>query len=108
MRLPLIPPTDLNPEQKPLYEDMKAGIAAKYDAFETMRDDGTILGPWSAWLHEVDLGTAIWGVTKAMSCSRHLPADQSTAVAGLRCPFVVRRPSPRSVVSPYLELLAFR
>jgi 4-carboxymuconolactone decarboxylase len=72
MRLPFIPPTDLSPEQKPLYQDMKAGIAAKYHAFETMRDDGTILGPWSAWLHEVDLGTAIWGVTKAMSRFRHL------------------------------------
>ena len=75
MRLPFIPPTNLSPEQKPLYEDMKAGIAAKYHAFETMRDDGTILGPWSAWLHEVDLGSAIWGVTKAMSRFRHLPEN---------------------------------
>jgi 4-carboxymuconolactone decarboxylase len=73
MRLSLIPPSDLTPEQRPLYEDMKAGISAKYSAFTTMRDDGTILGPWSAWLHEPELGTAIWGVTKAMTRFRHLP-----------------------------------
>ena len=67
MRLTLIPPSDLTLEQCSVYEDMKAGISAKYSAFTTMRDDGTILGPWSAWLHEPELGSAIWGVTKAMT-----------------------------------------
>ena len=52
MRLTFISPADLTPEQRPLYEDMKAGISAKYTTFTTMSDDGTILGPWSAWLHE--------------------------------------------------------
>ena len=73
MRLALVPPSKLTSEQLPLYEDMKAGISAKYSAFTTMRDDGTILGPWSAWLHEPKLGTAIWSVTKAMTRFRHLP-----------------------------------
>jgi 4-carboxymuconolactone decarboxylase len=73
MRLPLIAPSDLSPEQRPLYEDMRAGISAKYSAFTTMRGDGTILGPWSAWLHDPELGTAIWGVTKAMTQFRYLP-----------------------------------
>jgi len=73
MRLAPISPSDLTPEQRPLYEDMKAGIAAKYNSFTTMYDDGTILGPWNAWLHEPELGTAIWGVTKAMTRFRHLP-----------------------------------
>ena len=49
MRLALIPPSDMTPEQRPLYDDMKAGISAKYSAFTTIREDGTILGPWSAW-----------------------------------------------------------
>ena len=75
MRLPLIPPTDLSPEQRPLYQDMKAGIEAKFHDFKTLRADGTILGPWSAWLHEADLGAAIWGVTKAMTRFRHLPEN---------------------------------
>jgi len=73
MRLALIPPSDMTPEQRPLYDDMKAGISAKYSAFTTIREDGTILGPWSAWLHEPELGTAIWGVTKAMTRFRYLP-----------------------------------
>jgi 4-carboxymuconolactone decarboxylase len=73
MRLAPIAPSELTPEQLPLYEDMKAGITAKYSAFTTMRDDGTILGPWSAWLHDPELGTAIWGVTKAMTRFKYLP-----------------------------------
>ena len=64
MWLALVPPSKLTSEQLPLYEDMKTGISAKYSAFTTMRDDGTILGPWSAWLNDPKLGTAIWGVTK--------------------------------------------
>jgi 4-carboxymuconolactone decarboxylase len=46
MRLPPIAPTALSPAQRALYEDMKAGVSAKYDAFVTMRDDGALLGPW--------------------------------------------------------------
>jgi 4-carboxymuconolactone decarboxylase len=73
MRLSFIPPAELTPEQRPLYDDMKAGITAKYAAFTTIRDDAAILGPWSAWLHEPELGVAIWGVTKAMTRFKHLP-----------------------------------
>jgi 4-carboxymuconolactone decarboxylase len=73
MRLAPIPPTELSSEQKSLYNDMKAGISAKYSNFTTMRRDGAILGPWSAWLHDPELGTAIWGATKGMTQFRHLP-----------------------------------
>ena len=73
MRLPFIPPAGLSAEQKPLYDDMKAGIAAKYSNFTTMRGDGAILGPWSAWLHDPDLGRALWESTKGMTRFRHLP-----------------------------------
>lgn len=52
---------------------MKVGIAAKYGNFATMREDGAILGPWRAWLHEPELGTAIWEVAKAMTRFKHLP-----------------------------------
>jgi 4-carboxymuconolactone decarboxylase len=73
MRLPLLPSVDISAEQRPLYEDMKLGIAAKYSNFATIREDGAILGPWSARLHEPELGTAIWEVTKAMTRFKHLP-----------------------------------
>jgi 4-carboxymuconolactone decarboxylase len=73
MRMPFIPSAELSPEQKLLYDDMKAGIAAKYRTFKTMRPDGAILGPWSAWPHDPDLGHALWGATKGMTRFRHLP-----------------------------------
>jgi hypothetical protein len=67
MRLAPIAPRDLTAEQLPLYEDMKAGINAKYSLFTTMREDGAIMGPWNAWLHEPEVGAAIWNSTKAMT-----------------------------------------
>jgi 4-carboxymuconolactone decarboxylase len=73
MRLSLIPPAALTDEQKPLYDEMKAGVAAKYSNFTTIRKDGAILGPWSAWLHDPDLGRAFWGATQGMTRFRHLP-----------------------------------
>jgi 4-carboxymuconolactone decarboxylase len=73
MRLSLIPPAELTNEQKPLYDEMKAGVAAKYSTFTTMRKDGAILGPWSAWLHDPDLGHALWGAASGLTRFRHLP-----------------------------------
>jgi 4-carboxymuconolactone decarboxylase len=67
MRLPLISPTDLSPEQKPLYEDMKAGIASNFNDFKTVAENGALMGPWNPWLHEPLIGRAVWDLTKAMS-----------------------------------------
>ncbi|ANB77579.1 hypothetical protein AYM40_29360 [Paraburkholderia phytofirmans OLGA172] len=67
MRLAPIAPQDLTIDQRPLYEDMKSGVNAKYSLFTTMRDDGAMLGPWNAWLHEPEVGAAIWNTTKAMT-----------------------------------------
>ena len=47
MRLPLIAPSELSAEQKPLYEDMKQGISKKFNKFETTRADGALMGPWN-------------------------------------------------------------
>ena len=52
---------------------MKAGVAAKYDLFTTMRPDGALLGPWNAWLHQPELGEAFWGATQAMTRFAALP-----------------------------------
>ncbi len=72
MRLPLIPPEQLTPEQKPLYADMKAGIASNFNAFKTIADDGSLVGPWNAWLHEPVIGRAVWELTKAMTAQASL------------------------------------
>lgn len=73
MRLPLIPVADLSEAQKPLYEDMKKGIASDFNAFRTITDDGSLIGPWNAWLHEPRIGGAIWELTKAMTAEASLP-----------------------------------
>jgi hypothetical protein len=44
MRLPLIHPSDLDPVQRALYDDMRAGIATGFDPFQTALDDGTMIG----------------------------------------------------------------
>jgi 4-carboxymuconolactone decarboxylase len=64
MRLPLIAPADLTPEQKALYDDMREGIASNFNAFKAVRDDGVLMGPW---LHEPGIGKAIWNLTLAMT-----------------------------------------
>ncbi len=73
MRLPPIAPADLTPEQKPLYDDMRKGISGSFNAFETEADDGALIGPWNAWLHEPVIGKAIWDLTLAMTAQASLP-----------------------------------
>jgi len=73
MRLPLIAPADLTDQQKPLYEDMKKGIASDFSVFKTVAADGALMGPWNPWLHEPRIGGAIWELTKAMTAEATLP-----------------------------------
>jgi alkylhydroperoxidase family enzyme len=73
MRLPLIAPTDLSPDQKPLYEAMRAGIAGNFNAFVSQRNDGALMGPWNPWLHEPAIGKAVWDLTLAMTAGASLP-----------------------------------
>ncbi|MDM9627576.1 carboxymuconolactone decarboxylase family protein [Rhizobium sp. S152] len=72
MRMPPLSPSELNPRQKALYDEMKAGVGAKYQDFVTTRADGAFLGPWNVWLHQPEVGEAFWAVTKAMTAFRHL------------------------------------
>jgi alkylhydroperoxidase family enzyme len=73
MRLPLIAPADLTAEQKPLYDDMRKGIASNFNAFQVLREDGALMGPWNPWLHEPGIGKAIWDLTLAMTANASLP-----------------------------------
>ncbi|SFK09047.1 carboxymuconolactone decarboxylase family protein [Methylocapsa palsarum] len=73
MRLPLIAPSDLSPDQRPLYEDMRDGIAKGFGGFVTQRDDGALMGPWNPWLQEPRIGKPIWDLTKALSGESTLP-----------------------------------
>lgn len=73
MRLPLIAPADLTDEQRPLYDDMRAGIERGFRGFATQREDGALMGPWNPWLHEPKIGRAVWELTKALSAEATLP-----------------------------------
>lgn len=73
MRLPLIPPASLTPEQKPLYDDMKRGIETSFKGFKAMADDGTLIGPWNPWLHFPKFGGPVWELVKALATSPKLP-----------------------------------
>jgi hypothetical protein len=75
MRLPLIPPAELTPPQKSLYDDMRKGISANFNAFKVEREDGALMGPWNAWLHEPPIGAAMWNLTMAMTAGAVLPDD---------------------------------
>jgi 4-carboxymuconolactone decarboxylase len=44
MRLPLIAQADLTPEQRPIYEDMRAGIENSFQGFTSIADDGAYWG----------------------------------------------------------------
>ena len=72
MRLPLIDPAALTAEQKPLYDDMKAGISSNFADFQTVAENGALMGPWNPWLHEPVIGKAVWALTKAMTAQATL------------------------------------
>lgn len=75
MRLPPIAPASLTPEQRALSDDMRAGIATGYQGFITERADGALLGPWNPWLHQPDIGAAVWALTKALSAQTVLSSS---------------------------------
>jgi 4-carboxymuconolactone decarboxylase len=75
MRFPPIRPSALDPVQKELYDDMRAGIATGFNAFRTALDDGSMIGPWNASLHHPAIGKASWQLTKAVNTLATLPAN---------------------------------
>ncbi len=73
MRLPLIPPEQLSPEQRPLYEDMRKGIEKNFQGFQAIAENGALMGPWNPWLRFPKVGGPVWELTKALSSSTALP-----------------------------------
>ena len=56
MRLPLLPPADLSPDQKNLYDDMADVIEKNFGELIARRSDGALIGPFNAWLHFPQFG----------------------------------------------------
>lgn len=74
MRAPAIPPDQLAPELRPLYEDMREGIATRFTGFVAVREDGALLGPWAPWLRHARLGKPIWELVRTIATAPILPA----------------------------------
>jgi 4-carboxymuconolactone decarboxylase len=75
MRLPLIAPAELSPEQRPVYDSMRTGIEQNFAGFRSIADNGALMGPWNPWLHEPKFGKPIWDLTLALSLSPSLPRN---------------------------------
>ena len=73
MRLALLSTSELTPEQKTLYRDMRSGIESKFKGFETINGQGVLIGPWNPWLRFSKFGGPIWELVKALSFSPILP-----------------------------------
>src|SRR5215204_6375246 len=73
MRLPLVAPPNLSPEQRELYDDMRQGIESNFKGFEAINSDGALIGPWNPWLNYPKFGGPIWELVKVLSTSPTLP-----------------------------------
>jgi hypothetical protein len=73
MRLKLLPPDQLNDQQKPLYDDMRAGIGRSFGAFKSIAENGALMGPWNPWIQEPKFGGPVWELTKAIADKPLLP-----------------------------------
>jgi 4-carboxymuconolactone decarboxylase len=74
MRLPLLPPTSLSPDQADLYDDMVAVIEKNFGDLVARRNDGALIGPFNAWLHFPHFGKPAWAFNRAMYEHSVLPA----------------------------------
>nr|WP_249782736.1 MULTISPECIES: carboxymuconolactone decarboxylase family protein [unclassified Bradyrhizobium] len=74
VRLPILDPKELTDEQKPLYDDMRAGMQDHFKGFVNMREDGALLGPWNPWIREPRFGKPVWELVKAIASNPLLPA----------------------------------
>ncbi len=73
MRLKLLPPDTLSAEQRPLFDEMVAGIERNLHGFVTKRDDGALAGPFNAMLHFPQFGASTWNVFTSLAKHSTLP-----------------------------------
>ncbi|HME79282.1 MAG TPA: 4-carboxymuconolactone decarboxylase [Mycobacterium sp.] len=74
MRLPLLPPASLSPDQQILYDDMVDVIEENFGELVARRKDGALIGPFNAWLHFPQFGNPAWAFNRAMWEHSVLPA----------------------------------
>lgn len=65
MRLAPIPPENLAPMLRNLYDDMLKTIGGSLKSFVAKRDDGALVGPFNAMLHFPQFGEPFWNFSKS-------------------------------------------
>ena len=74
MRLPLLPPDSLSPDQQDLYDDMVAAVEKNFGELVARRDDDALIGPFNAWLHFPQFGGPAWAFNRSLWEHSVLPA----------------------------------
>lgn len=64
-RLPLLPPGELAPDARALYDRLTAGRLGTASPFRSQADDGALIGPFNALLHSPVVGTGFLGFHEA-------------------------------------------
>ena len=73
-RLPPIAPERLDPEQKAFHDASVQIIGTKFSGgFATRDADGALIGPWSVWIRDPDVGHAARTLTSAIAALDGLP-----------------------------------
>jgi 4-carboxymuconolactone decarboxylase len=73
MRLPLLSPSELTQEQRPLYDDMREGIEASFKGFIAINATRELIGPWNPWIRFPKFGGPVWELVKSLSLAPTLP-----------------------------------
>ena len=73
MRLKPLPPEELDPSQKSLYERMIPGIEKNLKGFVSKLPDGALVGPFNPFIHFPQFGNAAWDYNVALAANSTLP-----------------------------------
>ena len=80
LRLPPLPPGDLDKTQRLFHDESVAFIKAAFSGFRTQREDGALLGPWTVWLRHPAIGQAAQALVAAVAGLHALPKREHEIV----------------------------
>ena len=73
MRLPEIPPGELDADQRPFHDEMVSLLDSKFSGFTLTRSDGALVGPMNVLLQFPQFGRPTWEYFKAIVNGAKLP-----------------------------------
>jgi hypothetical protein len=75
IRLPNIPPRDLGPNQRALFDKMRDGVRQHLTGFTTQRADGAMIGPFNGMLNFPEFGGPVFDMFLALAGGTVLPKE---------------------------------